>query len=53
MLRRALELRVLLFGRPEDRETLERLHARIAASLPEDLREIFLANRRVAPSPLM
>lgn len=48
MLRRALELRVLLFNQPEDREALERLHTRIAASLPEDLREVFLASQRVA-----
>ncbi|MDR7481301.1 MAG: hypothetical protein QN183_00915 [Armatimonadota bacterium] len=47
VLRRALELRVALFGRPEDRAALDRLHRQIAASLPDDLRAIFLASPRV------
>ena len=47
-LRRGLELRVELFNRDDDRQALRDLLARIAASLPDDLRLIFLASPRVA-----
>lgn len=46
--RKARELRLQFFGRDEDREGLRRLHARIAASLPDDLRETFLRSPRVS-----
>ncbi len=45
--RRAREIRLERFQRDEDREELRRLHARIAAGLPDDLRAIFLSSPRV------
>ncbi|OFX35659.1 MAG: hypothetical protein A2Z07_10590 [Armatimonadetes bacterium RBG_16_67_12] len=48
VIRRARELRLQFFGRAEDRAGLRRLHARIAASLPDDLRETFLHSQRVS-----
>jgi hypothetical protein len=47
--RRARELRLQLLNQDQDRLALRALHARIAAALPEDLREIFMASPRVAP----
>ena len=47
-LRHALEVRVALFNRDNDRQALRDLLTQIAASLPEDLRSIFLASPRVA-----
>lgn len=47
MTRASLEWRLHFFHRDEDRTGLQRLHARLAASLPDDLREIFLASARV------
>jgi len=49
VLRRVLEARVEFFDRAEDRAALHRLCERIAAGLPDDLREIFLNSPRVAP----
>ena len=46
--RRALELRLGLLGRDEDRVALRDLLSRLAATLPEDLRETFLASPRTA-----
>ena len=43
---RARELRLQLLGRQEDREALRALLARLAASLPDDLRATFLASPR-------
>jgi class 3 adenylate cyclase/tetratricopeptide (TPR) repeat protein len=48
VIRKARELRLQFLGRDEDREGLRRLHARIAASLPDDLRETFLHSPRVS-----
>jgi class 3 adenylate cyclase/tetratricopeptide (TPR) repeat protein len=45
--RHALEQRWRHFGRLEDREALARLYERVAAGLPDDLREIFQASPRV------
>lgn len=47
VLRRALELRVALFRRPEDRAALDRLHRQVADNLPDDLRATFLSSPRV------
>ncbi len=38
-----------LFNRDDDRQALSDLLTQIAASLPDDLRSIFLASPRVAP----
>jgi hypothetical protein len=40
-------LRLQHFGVHEDREALRRLHARLAGSLPDDLRTVFLNSPRV------
>lgn len=45
---RAYELRFEFFHRPEDREMRRRLLRRVAESLPDDLRAIFLASPRAA-----
>jgi len=47
MIRASRQWRLHFFHRDEDREGLQRLHTRLAASLPEDLRQIFLASARV------
>jgi tetratricopeptide (TPR) repeat protein len=49
VLRRALELRVTLLNRDEDRRALRDLLDRLAATLPDDLRAIFRASPRVSP----
>ncbi len=46
--RRALELRLEMLDQPEDREALRNLLRRLAATLPEDLREAFLRSPRTA-----
>lgn len=46
--RRALELRLQFFRRADDRVALRRHHARLAAALPDDLREVFLRSPRVS-----
>jgi class 3 adenylate cyclase/tetratricopeptide (TPR) repeat protein len=48
-MRRALELRWTLLADHADREALRALLARLAASLPDDLRRVFLQSARVAP----
>ncbi len=49
MPRRARELRLQWLNREEDRVALRALLERLAASLPDDLRGIFLASPRVSP----
>jgi len=49
IVRRGLELRVQLFNHAEDRQALRDLLARLAASLSDDLRAIFLTSPRVTP----
>lgn len=46
-MRRAREVRLRLLSLEEDRQALRALHERLAASLPDDLQEIFLASPRV------
>lgn len=47
---RALELRVDLLNRPEDRSALREFLQKMAASLPDDLRRTFLSSPRVGAS---